>query len=278
MTVETNANFITDLNQSYPRARDLISEGDDHIRLIKSILLNTLPSYDRAVTMTAEKLNTLDSTFTLDTNGLNINSGVKFKASSKINANNNKIENLLPPTAAGDAVNLGYLQSTGAWPVGSIYMSVDTRNPNLIFGFGTWVAFATGRVILGSGSWTDINNETKTFTNSGSGGEYSHKLSVNEMPSHTFPVNGLTISSAGAHKHTIAVGGGSSGPRQVVSIDSNINDGYEWKGSTLGGKPSVDESGSHTHQLLGTLPSVGNDARHNNIQPYIVCNIWRRTA
>lgn len=271
MTVETNANFITDLNQAYPRARDLISEGDDHIRLIKSILLNTLPSYDRAVTMTAEKLNTLDSTFTIDTNGLNINNGVKFKASSKIDANNNKIENISPPTATGDAVNLGYLQSTGSWPIGSIYISTDTRNPNLIFGFGTWESFSSGRVILGSGSWTDINNETRSFSNGSTGGEFGHKLSINESPNHTHSASGLTMSVAGNHSHSTTV---------IKSNEDGSSDPWASGGGSNEGNYTFNTgvAGDHTHSIGGSIGSVGNDERHNNVQPYIVCNIWRRTA
>ena len=35
------------------------------------------------------------------------------------------------------------------YPVGSIYMSVDSTNPAQIFGFGTWVAWGAGRVPVG---------------------------------------------------------------------------------------------------------------------------------
>ena len=38
-----------------------------------------------------------------------------------------------------------------AYPVGSIYMSTVSTNPNTLFGFGTWVAFGAGRVLLGDG-------------------------------------------------------------------------------------------------------------------------------
>ena len=36
-----------------------------------------------------------------------------------------------------------------AWPVGSIHISVSPTNPAISLGFGTWVAFGTGRVLIG---------------------------------------------------------------------------------------------------------------------------------
>ena len=48
MTVES-ASFISGLNASYPPGSDSISEGDDHLRLIKTVLKATLPHADEAI-------------------------------------------------------------------------------------------------------------------------------------------------------------------------------------------------------------------------------------
>ncbi|WP_373152602.1 phage baseplate protein [Blautia massiliensis (ex Durand et al. 2017)] len=39
-------------------------------------------------------------------------------------------------------------------------------------------------------------------------------------------------------------------------------------------------AGSHTHSLTpkGTIASTGGGASHSNLQPYIVCYMWKRTA
>lgn len=56
MTVES-ATYINGLNSSNPASGDAKSEGDDHLRLIKSVLKATFPNLDGAVTASASQLN-----------------------------------------------------------------------------------------------------------------------------------------------------------------------------------------------------------------------------
>jgi len=59
MTVES-ANYISQLSTSNPAAGDNISEGDDHIRLIKTVLQTQFPNLSTtAVNPTAAQLNKL---------------------------------------------------------------------------------------------------------------------------------------------------------------------------------------------------------------------------
>ncbi|MEK9896695.1 MAG: phage tail protein, partial [Burkholderiaceae bacterium] len=59
MTVES-ATYISQLNTSYPAASDDISEGDDHIRLIKSVLQSQFPNLaTTAVTQSSSQMNKL---------------------------------------------------------------------------------------------------------------------------------------------------------------------------------------------------------------------------
>jgi hypothetical protein len=49
-----------------------------------------------------------------------------------------------------------------AYPVGSIYISVNNTNPSTLFG-GTWVAFGTGKTLVGiDTSQTEFNSVEKT--------------------------------------------------------------------------------------------------------------------
>lgn len=66
------------------------------------------------------------------------------------------------------------------YPIGSIYLSVNTTNPNNILGFGTWEQIKD-KFLLASGS---------TYTSGTTGGEATHKLTVAEMPSHNHASKG----------------------------------------------------------------------------------------
>jgi len=69
MGLETGT-YIDDLNSSNPVAGDPVSEGDDHIRLIKATIKATLPNLTGAVTSTQAELNLLDGV-TANTTELN---------------------------------------------------------------------------------------------------------------------------------------------------------------------------------------------------------------
>ena len=59
MTVES-ASYISQLNTANPAASDNISEGDDHLRLIKSVLQTQFPSLaTTAVTQSSAQMNKL---------------------------------------------------------------------------------------------------------------------------------------------------------------------------------------------------------------------------
>jgi hypothetical protein len=74
MALETGT-FISDLVATNPPSNDPKSEGDNHIRLIKSTVKNTFPNVDGAVTASPGELNILDGA-TLDTAELNVLDGV----------------------------------------------------------------------------------------------------------------------------------------------------------------------------------------------------------
>lgn len=60
------------------------------------------------------------------------------------------------------------------YPVGSIYMSVNSTNPSTLFG-GTWEQIKD-KFLLSCGD---------TYANGSTGGEATHTLTVDEMPNHT---------------------------------------------------------------------------------------------
>lgn len=155
------------------------------------------------------------------------------------------------------------------YPIGSIYMSVVNTNPSQFFG-GTWVAWGAGRVPVGINTGDgNFNTVEKT------GGSSVVTLTANQMPSHThtFTGNATTTGSAGGHTHNIGrdTDGGAGSSRYTVH------------GSGVSGADATaptSNAGSHTHSLTpkGTIASTGGGASHSNLQPYIVCYMWKRTA
>lgn len=69
------------------------------------------------------------------------------------------------------------------YPVGSIYLSIKSKNPSEIFG-GVWERIANGRTLVGvDENDTDFSSSEKV------GGEKKHVLTVKEMPSHSHGAN-----------------------------------------------------------------------------------------
>lgn len=125
--------------------------------------------------------------------------------------------------------------------VGDIIFSTSDENPSTIYG-GTWVAWGKGQVPVGvDTSDSYFNTVEKT------GGEKEHTLTVDEMPS---------------HKHDIY--GGNTTTTNILT--SSNNNGWI---TLLGGMAYKND---------GTMTTVGNDEPHNNLQPYITCYMWKRTA
>lgn len=69
------------------------------------------------------------------------------------------------------------------YPVGAIYISVNSVNPSILFG-GTWEQ-VQDRFLLGAGS---------TYSAGSIGGEANHTLTIDEMPRHNHEVDNLNAS------------------------------------------------------------------------------------
>ena len=279
MTVETNANFISELNRAYPRNRDLIKEGDDHIRLVKSTIQNTFPGINSALTFTSDKLNLLDKTLTYEEEVLNINNSIQVKTGKTCDFGGAILEGVGNPKEGTDAVNLQSLQGALVWPVGSIFMTIDSRNPKEILGFGEWTKFANGRVIVGSGSTTDTSSEARTFTNEQRGGNYRVKLVEGNIPEHKHKLTKLKTNSDGAHKHKVdlrvhdyAIGNNNywTGPNGDIAGESKRFQNTQFA--------QTQNDGAHTHELSGETDAYGKGDAFDTVMPYIVCNIWVRVA
>ena len=149
-----------------------------------------------------------------------------------------------------------------AYPVGSIYMSMNSTNPETLFG-GKWEAIAQGRCLIGAGTGTDSRKESKTFAAGDTGGEYNHQLTVGELATHS---HSASTSSAGSHSHTFKI----SSPQ--FSGSGYVHNNPEGSSSTW----PTNSAGSHTHTV--TVGNTGGNAAHNNLAPYLSVNIWKRVS
>ena len=128
------------------------------------------------------------------------------------------------------------------YPVGSIYMSVNSADPSTLFG-GTWEQLED-TFLLAAGT-----NHAAGST----GGEETHTLTVDEMPTHD---GHLTSTASGG---TLA---------RYLSVNALTPYGS-------GGRGWTEISGS---EAMPASNNRGGNAAHNNMPPYLVVYIWKRTA
>lgn len=125
------------------------------------------------------------------------------------------------------------------YPVGSIYMSATMSTVDEVqatFG-GTWEAWGSGKVPVG------VDPEDTDFdTVEATGGEKTHTLTVEEMPS---------------HYHNLG----------------QMYDDYHLTGTTSQPRGVYADYAQAIHTT-----SVGGGEAHNNLQPYITCYMFKRIA
>ncbi len=130
------------------------------------------------------------------------------------------------------------------YPVGSIYLSVNSTNPSTLFG-GSWEAFAAGKTLVG----VDVNQEEFNEVQK-TGGEKKHTLTLAEIPS---------------HQHTMKFSGnwlnGVKGDQSRAAYDVGIGN---W--------------GVTVQYSEGEGNYAGGGESHNNLQPYITIYMWKRVA
>ncbi len=131
------------------------------------------------------------------------------------------------------------------YPVGSIYLSVNSANPSTLFG-GTWERLKD-RFLLGAGD---------SYAAGAVGGEAEHTLSVNELPSHNHQITPIIKNSSGDSMTT-------NGYTIVHASDNLLAPNQTLTASTLYG---------------GYSGNTGGGQAHNNMPPYLAVYMWKRTA
>jgi hypothetical protein len=149
------------------------------------------------------------------------------------------------------------------YPIGSIYTSTVSTNPNTLFGFGTWVAFGAGRVMIGNGGG---------YSAGATGGSAD---AVVVSHSHTASSSSSSTSSVTdpGHTHTITnTSSGENGDGRVVVGNDTPQSNYTVPTATTGISVSTSTSTSTT------VNTAGVSGTNANLQPYVVVYMWNRTA
>lgn len=165
--------------------------------------------------------------------------------------------NVLP-----DITNIGQV-----YPVGSIYMSVNSVNPSTLFG-GSWERIKD-KFLLSAGD---------DYSAGDTGGSADAVL-----PQHSHTIT-TTVGSAGAHSHYVyqgsalmgspSSGGGYFAKKSYASthysypLDRNAG-AYELKTNT---------QSAHTHTVTATASTEGTTATDANMPPYLTVYVWKRIA
>lgn len=122
------------------------------------------------------------------------------------------------------------------YPIGSIYISVNATSPADIFG-GVWERI-TGRFLLGAtDNGAQGGNSNASIAPGYTGGEASHTLTIDEMPS---------------HNHALA----------LATTDASLS--------------SYARFGYNGETFRGSTGNSGGGGAHNNMPPYLAVYIWKR--
>lgn len=152
------------------------------------------------------------------------------------------------------------------YPVGSIYINAtSSTNPATLLGFGTWVAFGAGRVLVGLDS-----GDTAFDTVEETGGAKTHTLTTAELASHSHNVSGTSNRRVMAFDST-----------NITSVRLTSQVAYPGAGTSykyMGTNNFADGSNIVSADMISATQTAGSASAHNNLQPYIVVYMWKRTA
>jgi hypothetical protein len=202
-------------------------------------------------------------------------------------------------TRAVDRIN----SPQAAWPVGSLFISLVATDPAELFGFGTWTAFGTGRVLVGQDpadsdfSTLGATGGAKTVAAAGTVsqptfagsalGTHAHGAGTLLPSSHS----GTAVDDHASHTHDFTQDANEASP-DLLAVDT-AGTGVAASGTT-GNEDAVlthtvTQPDAHTMSGSSEAVSAGTPAgtvsqptfagtATSVVQPYLVVHFWQRTA
>jgi microcystin-dependent protein len=154
------------------------------------------------------------------------------------------------------------------YPVGSIYMSVDSTSPAIRFG-GTWERIEN-TFLLAAGS---------NYTAGSTGGSTTTTLSTNNLPAHNHEANS-TYNGA-----DFDIRAGSSNDRYLVEAGNNTTVGSGEGAKKWNAAFSISSSAPNRKNdkvyiggtVTTTTNNTGSGEAFSNMPPYLAVYMWKRT-
>ena len=148
------------------------------------------------------------------------------------------------------------------YPVGSIYMSVNTVSPSTLFGFGVWEKIED-KFLLASGT---------TYADGSTGGSAD-----SVVVSHNHTQNSHTHRARSEGRFVVV------GDKTNWGYTSKVKIRTDGSGTAYYYPRSDSDTGgiiehTETAEASPTINSTGEDGTGKNMPPYIAVNIWKRTA
>ena len=140
------------------------------------------------------------------------------------------------------------------YPVGSIYMSVNSTSPATLFG-GTWEQIQD-TFLLAAG---------QEYTAGNTGGEAQHTLTENELPVMTRSINFRNFYNTNNNTNLSILSG--------QGTDGTVNTTYSFD-FNRGGVGSMNNNQTGTRLTM----TWGGGQSMNNLPPYLAVYVWKRTA
>lgn len=245
MPVET-ATYIADLVVANPLTTDGLAQGDDHLRLIKTVLKNTLPNLNTAVSATVSQLNNL--------NGIVPVGGIILWSGSSASIPTN-------------------------WHLCDGTVGTPNLMDRFVVGAGSTYAFgATGGATSTTPTTSATPNHTHPGTSSDVQGDHAHSavtglhaLTLAEIPNHSHMSGDtfLTTSFGGSALLTLNTG-------STLNVGTVADTG---QGGNQGHSHTIGIDGGHVHNI--TVALDGGHAHTVTVATlppyYALCYIMRTT-
>lgn len=283
MPVE-NATYLSQLNPDWPVGKsDFVSEGDDHFRMMKKSIQNTIPNANAPITGTPTQLNNLTNGINWIDNSATAGAASYFEVTDPTSTDDTKPDAPLvvgTPTVEqynatpGLATNWNLLTDV-IYAVGKYYESeTDNRNPADILGFGTWEA-RTG-LVYGVGAVSDkeqVDTDGNALTYTFAAGPVAGRLYVTGGNIAPFDAKGSTGTPNADDPDTLDPDGEHQHHYSKMN-ENNPKDGdYNNAGGTSTDTLTTGDA-THIHETHTTVGEMTEPF----IMPGYACYRWVRTA